>query len=726
MKLLSLAAAILVTAAIGCATACAQTPGAPAPGHAAPDRPPYRADVGGLVQGAMLPDIKVLTPDGREVALRDRIKGRTLLFLWDAKRGFGPGNLESVERLSKAYRKQGLEVIAVADRSTPEDFDRWLRENKGQYSFPLLRSTGGPLPRPPTKPMDQMTQEEMQAMAEEWQAVAGRSVIGQMLNSGEPLPAGRSWGIPGMPVLVAFDAGRKLVGMTTIGTGMRPDDPLKPFAEDTGGFEAMGNLLVLAGVEPQPQDKPQHVFTAQMYQAYEKKIQEERARQRAAAVPLLNIGAMAPDFQMLDASGKTIKLSDYRGKVVILDFWATWCGPCIASMPHMQELAVKYKDQGLVVLAAGTDDAASAFEAWIGKNARKNPDIFYAYDPLGREPQRASLSRFGVNMLPTQFIIDRDGRIVGRSLGLSPGGKTAAIEYYLSKAGLDVAPDIVAAGEKLGAATEKTQQQMQGGGATRMQAAPPAGATNMQPAQRADGATSGADDAAPASKGSVMVITDPGSVKMMPMSGGTVPAGAAPGSTMVRQGAAGAAMSEAAMQELIRKGQEQEAADKASAAVLMKQPIEIQFTALDGRTVDVTKMRGKAVIVDFWATWCKPCIAEMPQLKTLYDRYHSQGLEIIGITAESAGLAEGDTAEQTASKLSAARQKVNDVLAQKSIPWPQYFDGRAADNPIKRRYAIRVFPTKFLIGADGMLVSPQADIDQLEAQVRQILQLAPL
>jgi thiol-disulfide isomerase/thioredoxin len=147
---------------------------------------------------------------------------------------------------------------------------------------------------------------------------------------------------------------------------------------------------------------------------------------------------------------------------------------------------------------------------------------------------------------------------------------------------------------------------------------------------------------------------------------------------------------------------------------------------MDGRKVDVTKMRGKAVIVDFWATWCKPCIAEMPQLKALYDKYHDKGLEIIGITAESAGLAEGDTPEQNASKLSAARQKVDDVLTRKSVAWPQYFDGRMQDNPITRRYAIRSFPTKFLIGADGRLVSPQAHIDQLEAQVRQILKLPAL
>src|SRR5690606_35904342 len=160
------------------------------------------------------------------------------------------------------------------------------------------------------------------------------------------------------------------------------------------------------------------------------------------------------------------------------------------------------------------------------------------------------------------------------------------------------------------------------GGTTRILSTPPAGATT-QPAQRAGDAPAGA------AKGSTVVIQDPASVRAMPAGGQA-------------RGPA-SAMSEAELQALIRKGQEQEAADRADAENLRRQPMAILFTAMDGREVEVRQMRGKAVIVEFWATWCKPCIAEMPQLKALYDKYHDKGLEIIGTTAENAGFAEGDT-----------------------------------------------------------------------------------
>ncbi|MEY4087918.1 MAG: hypothetical protein RJB55_189, partial [Verrucomicrobiota bacterium] len=62
----------------------------------------------------------------------------------------------------------------------------------------------------------------------------------------------------------------------------------------------------------------------------------------------LGAGVVAPDFATQDPAGKTIRLSDFRGKVVVLDFWAPWCGPCIAAMPHTQEVAAQYKDQGVV------------------------------------------------------------------------------------------------------------------------------------------------------------------------------------------------------------------------------------------------------------------------------------------------------------------------------------------------------------------------------------------
>lgn len=93
----------------------------------------------------------------------------------------------------------------------------------------------------------------------------------------------------------------------------------------------------------------------------------------------------------------------------------------------------------------------------------------------------------------------------------------------------------------------------------------------------------------------------------------------------------------------------------------LEKPLDLDFTALDGRRVDTSAWRGKVVLVDFWATWCVPCIEAMPKLRELYARYHAQGLEIVNISVDQA----------------AARPALEKLVARLELPWPQAFDSRA-------------------------------------------------
>ena len=77
----------------------------------------------------------------------------------------------------------------------------------------------------------------------------------------------------------------------------------------------------------------------------------------SSVFPRLQAGELAPDFEVVGPTGKTIKLSDFRGKMLLVDIWATWCGPCVASMPHNSELAKKFAKDDLVVLAVCADDS---------------------------------------------------------------------------------------------------------------------------------------------------------------------------------------------------------------------------------------------------------------------------------------------------------------------------------------------------------------------------------
>jgi cytochrome c biogenesis protein CcmG/thiol:disulfide interchange protein DsbE len=120
----------------------------------------------------------------------------------------------------------------------------------------------------------------------------------------------------------------------------------------------------------------------------------------------------APEFELKDATGKPVKLSDYKGKVVLLDFWATWCGPCAIEIPWFVEFERKYKDRGFEVLGVSMDD-----DGWKAiKPFADEKKINYRI-VLGDD--KTSDQYGGVEALPTTFVIDRDGRIASVHVGLA-------------------------------------------------------------------------------------------------------------------------------------------------------------------------------------------------------------------------------------------------------------------------------------------------------------------
>jgi peroxiredoxin len=120
----------------------------------------------------------------------------------------------------------------------------------------------------------------------------------------------------------------------------------------------------------------------------------------------------APDFALKDANGKLVHLTDYQGKVVLLDFWATWCGPCKVEIPWFMEFQRKYKDRGFEVVGVSMDDDGWKTITPYVEQKKINYRVVLGDDKTGDQYG-------GLEALPTTFVIDRNGRIASIHVGLT-------------------------------------------------------------------------------------------------------------------------------------------------------------------------------------------------------------------------------------------------------------------------------------------------------------------
>jgi peroxiredoxin len=117
------------------------------------------------------------------------------------------------------------------------------------------------------------------------------------------------------------------------------------------------------------------------------------------------------DFTLKDMNGTNVRLTDYKGKVILMNFWATWCGPCKTEIPAFNQLYDQYKDRGLVVLGVSTDDEPEALRAYAASMKMTYPVL------VGRDSEEVLDAWGPVYAIPTSFFVGRDGSICGKHMG---------------------------------------------------------------------------------------------------------------------------------------------------------------------------------------------------------------------------------------------------------------------------------------------------------------------
>ncbi len=138
----------------------------------------------------------------------------------------------------------------------------------------------------------------------------------------------------------------------------------------------------------------------------------------------------APDFTLKDLSGNTVSLKDYRGKIVLLDFWATWCVPCRKSIPELVELRKKYKSKELVIFGLSVDDPKYWDDKYVAEFSKKRLGINYRVLRADKKVIRDYLGAKPVG-IPILFVIDREGRIVDTIIGFAPGAAEKSLKRLL-------------------------------------------------------------------------------------------------------------------------------------------------------------------------------------------------------------------------------------------------------------------------------------------------------
>ena len=319
------------------------------------------------------------------------------------------------------------------------------------------------------------------------------------------------------------------------------------------------------------------------------------------------IGKPAPEFQVKDLKGEELSLEKYKGHIVLLDFWATWCGPCIAELPNVKKTYQKYKDQKFQIIGISLDRSQQPLETFIEK---EELGWVHYWDQDGQ-----IANQYKVTGIPSMFLLDGQG--------------------VIQKAGLR--------GHALGTAVAELVEE---------------NLTNPG--------------------GTPKIIPEPNS-----------PPKSIPATKLIK------------MKPNPESGDSTTPSVKNISALEGKTAPDFQVKDLNGEDLSLAKYKGQIVLLDFWATWCPPCIKEIPKLKKVYEKYKDQKFQIIGVSLD-----------RTMPPLAA-------YLKDEELAWVHYWD---ESREVRNQYGVTAIPTAFLIDGEGIIRKASLGGFDVESAVAELLQ----
>jgi peroxiredoxin len=431
---------------------------------------------------------------------------------------------------------------------------------------------------------------------------------------------------------------------------------------------------------------------------------------------LTGIGSMALDFTQTDTAGKPVSLKDFRGKYVLLDFWASWCVPCRAENPNVVAAYRRFHDKGFTVISVSLDQPGGK-DKWL--NAIHKDSLTWTQVSDLKFWNNAIAKQYDIHSIPSNLLIDPSGKIVGKNLrgeeldkkleeifpsglslreALSQGSAAIARpENQKDKAELDsILRPVEEEMKPLSETYEKGQEAYRNAVKDK---APEAVLDSMkerlavlhdafEPFQRRSRALSIAfferHPQSDITAFHLMFYVSSLSLDSLELFYNRL-------GPVIGQSPVGRYLS-GQISKLRAGSPGSMAAD---------------FTAPDllGKPLDLSAFRGKYVILDFWASWCVPCRHSNPHLLELYHKYHAAGLDIIGVS--------DDDTHPEAWKAAVEKDRIgiwHHVLRGADVSLFQ----KGIDNPkdISEKFGIHLLPTKILIDKDGKIIGRFMDDDE--------------